>query len=172
MIAANLSGRTDNEIKNYWHTHLKKRTTHKTTTTTSQTEDQSCESSQCDQITSHCNGETEAESSNWDNNYVELSPPSLESSQSPAETSPNCIESSGLINRTSDLSDTHYSSNQVEAFYEEYYTGSDFWTKPFLEDTSEINNHDFPYPTCFGDGGTSLSYLSFYDDSMEYISYQ
>lgn len=25
VIAAKLSGRTDNEIKNYWHTHLKKR---------------------------------------------------------------------------------------------------------------------------------------------------
>ncbi|PIA37535.1 hypothetical protein AQUCO_03000245v1 [Aquilegia coerulea] len=42
-IAASLPGRTDNEIKNHWHTHLKKRTKQNTTSTKAKRKPVGCE---------------------------------------------------------------------------------------------------------------------------------
>ncbi|WCJ37649.1 myb domain protein 10 [Euphorbia peplus] len=108
-IATKLKGRTDNEIKNYWHTHLKKRCTSK---------DSKCESSSESQE-KHQNGRIiETEEFNMDMDV----PSSL------------ILESSSF----SPLSSSTETPTLASCDYSTFETFGDFWTQPFLPDQDII----------------------------------
>ncbi|KAL4351827.1 hypothetical protein GQ457_06G004520 [Hibiscus cannabinus] len=137
-IAAQLPGRTDNEVKNHWHTNLKKRFQDKTLETQAD--------GQIKRGTSKEKEETKL--NNHDLQIVPASPPLiLESSvsHSPAQPassdqfSSDTKDNNSVESNKDSVTDDDYNSNKAlfEAF--EADSGS-FWTEPFFWDNSNINS--------------------------------
>lgn len=128
-IAAHLPGRTDNEIKNHWHTALKKRFQHKSDTTSRGT------------------GKAEVTKSKDHSSPVEEERQLLEigSENSGGPLSPQ-PSSSGLSCKTTDsaATATNHENWVLEdndfAFQDAYIepVSSDFWTEPYLTDISYV----------------------------------
>lgn len=150
MIAAKLPGRSDNEVKNYWHTHLKKRVKHKQNK--SELKEQSCVTSQSDDISQ--NMELEAESAlafTSTHPILERTPLSPEISSS--EFSYFSSDSALLtVPGTSWIAE-----NSLTSFETLEESSGDFWTQPFVADNTY--NHD-GYPL-------SLQEEAYFDESID-----
>ncbi|CAK9159274.1 unnamed protein product [Ilex paraguariensis] len=131
IIAAHLPGRTDNEIKNHWHTYLKKR---------------SKQNSTCDEpkVSSddHSHGETSSTDQpsplNPENHRIlESCPlsPQLVSGEFSTSTTDSAGENGRELGRDDDVSPGEIFAEPV----------GDFWTEPFLEDDYNSMN-DFVAP--------------------------
>ncbi|KAK8624636.1 hypothetical protein V6N13_089526 [Hibiscus sabdariffa] len=151
-IVKSLPGRTDNDIKNHWHTHLKKRT--KQNSTTSDVKDNSS-----------CQTEGEAERILIDtpaNMILESSP------WSPVTSS------------TTELSSFSSGSGRMSSFnaigglppseiYEAQGSG-DFWTEPFVADNIYDYNQDGGNSSSLKEGGFHMP-LPFDDMCYEDYAY-
>ncbi|KAF3443812.1 hypothetical protein FNV43_RR13502 [Rhamnella rubrinervis] len=167
MIASRLPGRSDNEIKNHWHTHLKKRTKMKPKQYLQLDKELSSESSQCETFTN--NRESEAESStaadpNIDHDHQVLSHQILEASQSssPEETTSNMNNECLSLSPSNSNNDYVPTLTAIDCLPSEDIFIGDFWTEPFVQDDTYNEYH----PTYFLEGGGLIlpNAYFFYDD--------
>lgn len=118
LIAAKLPGRTDNEIKNYWHTQLKKRMRTKSSSSPSSSGSSSRTSEEA---------ESPVSSSVKANNHIlescPFSPTASEMTSSPSE----------------------HTTRQVSWWEETFESSGDFWTEPFVSENTLSNGFTYGY---------------------------
>uniref|UniRef100_A0A7N2M8J4 Uncharacterized protein n=1 Tax=Quercus lobata TaxID=97700 RepID=A0A7N2M8J4_QUELO len=153
-FAASLPGRSDNDIKNHWHAHLKKRTKKPTT---SKMKTLSNEAYQHDADIAR---KTETDSSVSSSPSYQIQ----ESSQLPLETSSS--EFSYLSFDNAPLSGINWTAEDSLATLETLEQSfSDFWTEPFILDNTYIQNN-YPEPLA---GGRFSASQSCYNEGIDSI---
>ncbi|XP_009624516.1 transcription factor MYB15-like [Nicotiana tomentosiformis] len=130
IIAGHLPGRSDNEIKNHWHTSLKKRANHYAPNSSDS------ESKSINQDSSTRRKSVENQNAISPNNCMRSYETVLESSHMSAKQS----SSEELSSYTTD-----YQVFQEEAILME--NSGSFWTEPFLVDSSFSSRTDYVVPS-------------------------
>lgn len=161
-IAAQLPGRTDNEIKNHWHTNLKKRLNQNSNSSSDQSKEKS-------EDPSHHETSQEGESK-LNNDHLDITSLQIleSSSSSPLPSSSDQfssipLDTTGVIRSTESIVEHH----KVDTFFEPYAApSSNFWTEPFLADNSYNFNisNDFLVP--FTDPEYVPVHSPFFDGDM------
>ncbi|GMJ03373.1 MYB DOMAIN PROTEIN 15, myb domain protein 15 [Hibiscus trionum] len=160
-IAAQLPGRTDNEVKNHWHTNLKKRFKDKTF----ETKDNSQEAATIEAHTKRGRSK-EKEETKFNNHNLQINPTSppliLESSYSYSPAQPTSSDQFSSDNSKDNTVTCDDNSNKAlfEAF--EADSGS-FWTEPFFSDNSSINSSN-----SLGSGGYEFPEFPFLCGEMDF----
>lgn len=135
-IAAQLPGRTDNEIKNHWHTNLKKRVKQKSVT------EEAKQAASDDDGLSPREGTQEGDTKTQDNPPNPATPPIIES-----PTSPQASTSDFSTTDVTALPCTDLISDDDFAFLEAYQAPSgNFWTEPFLSDSYYLPSEEILTP--------------------------
>ncbi|KAL9342681.1 hypothetical protein Peur_066006 [Populus x canadensis] len=158
IISGKLPGRTDNEIKNHWHTNLSKRVKQNQPVSSEvMNKEQSSESSQSEVIQTSKKSETDSvsvntpsESDHQQKNVVNF----------PSSQEISCSEFSSMSNDSvsgmNSVAEDSFSS--IEIFQD---SGSDFWNLPFLADN---NYNQDGYESLFL---TEEGYMSFYASNYD-----
>ncbi|KAL8126725.1 myb-related protein 308-like [Apium graveolens] len=136
IFAKNLPGRTDNEIKNYWHTHLKKRTQGQDQIMSSNQEikeEPSCQTSPISTVLM-LKEDTNEESSQPNYNHQQISPP-FEGLMSPNESCCSVLSQCYSTTPSNQESPADFWSQQLTI---EDYDFSELMTWNGAEDTSTI----------------------------------
>ncbi|KAF3975165.1 hypothetical protein ACB098_06G103000 [Castanea mollissima] len=157
-IAAKLPGRTDNEIKNHWHTHLKKRA--KENQVSSEVKEHPSDVSQCETISRNRDSEVESVPANAPSRHIlESSPLSPETSSSYFSTLSSHLQAPPPPSGINQVSEDGVASS--EAFDE--FIG-DFWTEPFVADNTFFQNS---FPLSLLNRGLISPCASYYDDDID-----
>ncbi|XAR68055.1 hypothetical protein NMG60_11003052 [Bertholletia excelsa] len=139
-MAAKLPGRTDNEIKNYWHTHLKKRL--------------------------HRNESPERKPQFTDREGTEIREGINQKSEATVNSPAHPISDGSMEPSESEISSSSCENGRsgMNWVAVQSYADESFWSEPFVADTFYFQSG---FPTSFEDVLLSPNYAAYYEDGMD-----